>query len=112
MTKLGSKSKCHFCVKGRDYRVAAPVLLRFSECTMSHFPSPPPPLPVLEKNAENTRDFFEKIIWVLSLKKCSFMPQKTSLRTDFCLEEAFRGLKQHFLSDKSQFFFQKLSIKG
>ena len=39
---------------GRDYKVVSTFFPPFSDCTMSHVP---PPLPVLEKNAGNIRDF-------------------------------------------------------
>ena len=57
--------------------------------------------------------FLEKI-WVgsyhsknvlLGLEKFLFGPI-------FRREEVFRGLKQHFLSDKTQFFFKKSVLKG
>ena len=59
------KKQGPLCVNARDYWVAAPFLPRFFQCTMSHVP---PPLPVLEKNARNTRDFMLYLITLIMLR--------------------------------------------
>ena len=56
--------------------------------------------------------FFLKKSRVLSLKKRCFRPQKTFSWQKLAQEEVFRGLKQRFLSGKTQIFFKKSVHKG
>ena len=99
----------------------------------------PSPLPVLEKNAGNTRDFmlyFNTLIMLRSLQKNSRRSltlyeqvkkkkfgsyhsknvviglKKPLLGEKSARKEVFRGLKQRYLSGMTQFFSKSLFIKG
>ena len=62
MANLGSKSKGPFGTLGHDYKVVSTVFPPFSDCTIgvmynTLYNDCTPPLPVMEKNAGNIRDF-------------------------------------------------------